>query len=663
MKRKCLSICTRSRNNFRKVLSVIIVISIIIGLLSIKGNKVRADSTDTNNITTEMIDLVCDQYGYWHGTYWTDTGGVYRDRYGNILGYQCWAFARHLMFLTTGERPEEGGNWKRLSASSVTTLQMGDIVCLGDTVHTAVVYKHLGNGRYEFCQAEGSNNNRITKTSFQYYNSAGRACSASTLDELKAQGLQYVLRYYGNVDLWGSTLRIDNHNPVGTLAQGNIYTPSGVVRSNYTLRYCNAYIIKESAMNLVDGIHRLKDGASPEYASYNGSPGVSEYVLNGSSTMSGLHFENLSPGKYVFQVTAQDESEKAKYLVDEVFTVKAVQQDPKGWILAESNTCNTISVTGIAYYPDDMRKALDVHIYVGGPSGSGAPCYVCSASVYYPIETDISVDVNGSENIDVYAYAINDRGGNNTFLGKETVNVKSHLWDSGKTTKPATHSEDGIITYTCTSCHTTKTEPFGVGDWPFYDTPVRPGNWAYEGIKFVYGKGLMSGSTDKNGVATFRPKDNITRAEFVTILYRMAGSPKVYSNGNPFTDVKLKADGTKPYYYDAVVWAKVVGVITGYPDGTFRTKNNITRADMAVTLMRYASDQGIDTSNKANITGMPDYSNVPKYARDAVAWANAYGIITGREKSGVQYLAPRENAQRQECATILQRFYNAFEIE
>ncbi len=238
--------------------------------------------------------------------------------------------------------------------------------------------------------------------------------------------------------------------------------------------------------------------------------------------------------------------------------------------------------------------------------------------------------------------------------------------------KTATPQEDGNIAHWyCERCNTYFLEDGStivnrkdvIVPIPYADVSVRPGNWAYEGILFAFKKGLMSGSTDKNGVTTFRPKDNITRAEFVTILYRMAGSPKVLSSGDPFTDVKQKANGSKPYYYDAVVWAKAVGVITGYPDGTFGTKNNITRADMAVTLMRYASDQGIDTGNKANITGMPDYSNVPKYARDAVAWANAYGIITGREKSGVQYLAPRENAQRQECATILQRFYNAFEIE
>jgi len=80
-------------------------------------------------------------------------------------------------------------------------------------------------------------------------------------------------------------------------------------------------------------------------------------------------------------------------------------------------------------------------------------------------------------------------------------------------------------------------------------------------------------------------------------------------------------------------------------------------------MMRYADHAKLSTADKANISGYSDYSAVSSWAKDALAWANAKGLITGREKNGVLSLSPKEHAQRQECATILQRFYNAFGLE
>ena len=194
--------------------------------------------------------------------------------------------------------------------------------------------------------------------------------------------------------------------------------------------------------------------------------------------------------------------------------------------------------------------------------------------------------------------------------------------------------------------------------WPFEDVKVRPGAWNYEGIKYIYLKGIMTGDDDNDGdgVTTFRPKDDVSRGQFITTLYRLAGSPGV-SGDTPFTDVK-----PHKYYATAVLWAYQNDITTGTSPTTFDPEISIQRQQMATLLMRFADYMKFDTSEKADIKTMPDYKKVNSYARAALSWANAKGIITGKEDTatGVHWLAPRDNTTRQECATILQRFYQAY---
>ncbi len=195
--------------------------------------------------------------------------------------------------------------------------------------------------------------------------------------------------------------------------------------------------------------------------------------------------------------------------------------------------------------------------------------------------------------------------------------------------------------------------------WPFTDVKVNPSNWKYEGIKFVYEHGIMTGDADNDndGFTTFNPKGNITRGEFITTLYRLDGEKEVEGN-MPFTDVKKNK-----FYYTPVLWALTNEITTGTSATTFSPKDNITRQDMATLLMRFAGYMGFDTSGRADIRSMPDYSRVKSYARDAMAWANYEGIITGKDIDGKKYLDPRANATRQETATILQRFMERYMSE
>ena len=185
---------------------------------------------------------------------------------------------------------------------------------------------------------------------------------------------------------------------------------------------------------------------------------------------------------------------------------------------------------------------------------------------------------------------------------------------------------------------------------------IKPGNWVYEGIAFVYQYGIMSGDagTDGDGFTTFSPKGTLTRGQFITTLYRLANEPEVEGE-MPFTDV---AEGK--YYYNAVLWALNNEITTGTSDTTFSPSKTITRQQIATLLMRFADYMDFNTKKRSDISGMPDYSQVSGYARDAFSWANAEGLITGKDRDGKKYLDPKATATRQECATILMRFYKRY---
>ena len=132
----------------------------------------------------------------------------------------------------------------------------------------------------------------------------------------------------------------------------------------------------------------------------------------------------------------------------------------------------------------------------------------------------------------------------------------------------------------------------------------------------------------------------------VTILHRMEGSPTVV--GETFTDA---ADGQ--YYSDAVSWASANGIVSGYGNGKFGPDNPITREQMAAILYRYAQYKGYDVSQSADLSKYKDAEQVSSYAKTAIAWANAEGLINGVTQTT---LIPQGNATRAQVATILTRF-------
>lgn len=176
---------------------------------------------------------------------------------------------------------------------------------------------------------------------------------------------------------------------------------------------------------------------------------------------------------------------------------------------------------------------------------------------------------------------------------------------------------------------------------PFSD--VRIADWFYNDVKYVYEKGMMSGTA----ADVFAPNATTTRAMIVTILYRLEGSPAV-TGTSAFVDVPAGQ-----WYTDAVNWAAANQIVKGTSATTFAPNDSITREQMAAILYRYAQYKGYDVTKKADLSGYSDNGQVSAYAKDALAWANAAKLINGVTNTT---LAPQGNATRAQVSAILHRF-------
>ncbi len=178
---------------------------------------------------------------------------------------------------------------------------------------------------------------------------------------------------------------------------------------------------------------------------------------------------------------------------------------------------------------------------------------------------------------------------------------------------------------------------------------VSPNDWFYSSVMYVNKNGLMTGLNETE----FGPVQSLARAQFAMILYRMNGSPAV-DYTNKFKDVSAGI-----WYTDPIMWASNKGVVTGYSNGNFGPGDNINREQMAVMMYRYAKTQGYDVSASVELGNYKDGANVSGFAKQAMQWCVAEGIITGKY-NGTQ-LDPQGNAIRAECATIIRRFVEKYE--
>ena len=257
----------------------------------------------------------------------------------------------------------------------------------------------------------------------------------------------------------------------------------------------------------------------------------------------------------------------------------------------------------------------------------------------------------------------------NTREGEDIPKLHTHTWDAGVVTQKPTATEPGIKTFTCTICGETKTESIpatGVPDvcpggptcpgYAFRDMPV-PTDWAHEGLDYCIYHGYIAGTS----ASTVSPNGVCTRAQLVSILYRVQGEPttvKGYELSKlraPFDDVPRGQ-----WYTDAIWWAKLMGVVAGTSATTFDPEGEITREQLAVILYNYTKQfaPGSLTAT-GSLAGFPDAASVSSWARTEMAWAVGNGLISGTGSGSVAYLTPQGSATRAQVAAILMRFEQA----
>lgn len=133
--------------------------------------------------------------------------------------------------------------------------------------------------------------------------------------------------------------------------------------------------------------------------------------------------------------------------------------------------------------------------------------------------------------------------------------------------------------------------------------------------------GLMTNLGIINGVGNnkFNPTGSVTRGEWITMLYRAAGSPAVYSSVS-FTDVPS-------WCKDAVQWAVQNGITDGIGNNKFGPDMTLDRMQIVTFMYRFAKLQGMDVSSTLYLSAYTDGNTVDAWAQPAMKWALQKGYL------------------------------------
>ena len=172
------------------------------------------------------------------------------------------------------------------------------------------------------------------------------------------------------------------------------------------------------------------------------------------------------------------------------------------------------------------------------------------------------------------------------------------------------------------------------------------GHWAEKEIKALSDKQFLDGyKNTQDGSLSFKPNQNITRAEFVRYFVKSKGLPLSNNTESEFTDLGDSSQEDRGYIITAVEY----GLINGYPDHTFRPDSTITRAEIAAILSR---SEMLPPAEDASFADIPeDY-----WASDAIFAVQQAGLFDGYEDGSFR---PDQKMTRGEAAAVIYRLIDA----
>lgn len=171
-------------------------------------------------------------------------------------------------------------------------------------------------------------------------------------------------------------------------------------------------------------------------------------------------------------------------------------------------------------------------------------------------------------------------------------------------------------------------------------------SWAVQYVDSLYSTGVLMGTVNPNGTRSFNPSSNITRGDFMLILYR-ALNLSSSSSTSGFSDVPSGS-----YYYQAITVAKALGIAKG-TDNKFNPTATITREDAMVLALRAMSVSGTGyvTGDTSTLSSFYDKNSISDYAQVAIASLIKSGIITGSDN----LIHPKDKITRAETAAVIYR--------
>ena len=220
--------------------------------------------------------------------------------------------------------------------------------------------------------------------------------------------------------------------------------------------------------------------------------------------------------------------------------------------------------------------------------------------------TTVTVTVKPDKGYEVDEIIVTDKNGNEVKVTRKSDTKYTFTMPAGKVTVEAT-----FVKVEETLEHS------------FTDVP--DGYWAEDAIAWAYENGCMNGTTTE----TFNPEGTVSRQQLWMILARLSGY-------NPAAMAEAKS------------WA----VDNGISDGT-APGGPVSRQQLVTILYRYAVRMGYQTDRTADLTAYPDHASVAAYAKDAMSWSVANGIVGGTTQGT---LNPAGTATRAQFAVILSRF-------
>ncbi len=165
-------------------------------------------------------------------------------------------------------------------------------------------------------------------------------------------------------------------------------------------------------------------------------------------------------------------------------------------------------------------------------------------------------------------------------------------------------------------------------------------------------KNVVSGTS----ASTYSPEKNVTRGDFITLLYRAAkaahkvtGTVNAEDASDKFTDVS-----SKDYYAEAIAWAVNNNITSGTSASTFSPSETITRAD-AVTLIARFANQKTTIGDDYTIQKFDDVKSGAYYA-NAVNWASEKKITAGKTSNT---FAPNDKVTRGQAAAFIDRYFTS----